>query len=134
MAKQSKGKLVVVTPGFDYTPLGAEVADQVREAAEAIRQKIKRTTKDIIAIGQALLAVKDVLEHGQFGQWLKAEFGWTDRTARNFMAVAAAFGPKTEMSSELQIDPTAAYLLAAPSVPEQAREQALERTEAGGAH
>jgi hypothetical protein len=47
------------------------------------------------------------------------------------MAVAEAFGPKTEIISDLRIDPTAAYLLAAPSAPDEAREAAIERAESG---
>ena len=46
------------------------------------------------------------------------------------MSVAERFG-KTEIISDLQLAPTAAYLLAAPSVPDEARQVALDRAEAG---
>ena len=93
---------------------------------------MKRTVEDIIEVGKDLLAVKEALPHGAFGKWLSAEFGWTERTARNFMAVAEWFGPKTEMIFDLRIAPTAAYLLAAPSAPDEARQAAIERAESGG--
>ena len=93
--------------------------------AERIRQTVKRTIEDIIAVGNDLLAVKESLDHGQFGAWIRAEFGWTDRTARNFMAVAEQFGAKSEMISDLKIAPTAAYLLASPSAPDEARQEAV---------
>jgi hypothetical protein len=131
MAKESKGELVVVEPRFDYAPLGAKTAEKVQASAARIRETVKRTIEDIIAVGTELLAVKEALPHGQFLPWLRAEFGWTERTARNFMAVAEQFGPKTEMISDLQIEPTAAYLLAAPSAPDEAREAAVERAQAG---
>ncbi len=131
MAKQPKGELVPVVPGFDYSPLEAPVVQKLRTTAERIREKVKRTIEDIIEVGNALLAVKEALPHGQFGPWLRAEFGWTERTARNFMAVAEHFGPKTEMISDLQVAPTAAYFLAGPTVPDEAREKAIERAEAG---
>jgi hypothetical protein len=99
MAKEEKGELVVVQPGFDYTPLAAKTANKVKEAADRIRQTVKRTIDDIITVGNDLLEVKEVLPHGQFTPWLRAEFGWTERTARNFMAVAEQFG-KTEMIGE----------------------------------
>jgi hypothetical protein len=102
-----------------------------KEAAERIRQTVKRTIEDIMGVGNELLAVKDALPHGQFGPWLRAEFGWTERTARNFMAVAEQFGTKTEIISDLRIDPTAAYLLAAPSAPDEAREAAVKLAEEG---
>jgi hypothetical protein len=131
MAKEAKGELVVVERRFDYSPLEAKTAEKVQASAERIREAVKRTIEDIIAVGAELLSVKEKLPHGQFGPWLRAEFGWTERTARNFMAVAEQFGPKTEMISDLQIEPTAAYLLAAPSAPDEAREAAVERAQAG---
>ena len=93
MAKEEKGELVVVQPGFDYTPLATKTANKVKEAAERIRQTVKRTIEDIMGVGNELLAVKDALPHGQFIPWLRAEFGWTERTARNFMAVAMPWPP-----------------------------------------
>jgi hypothetical protein len=85
----------------------------------------------LIVVGKELLAVKAALPHGRFGCWLRAELGWTDRTARNFMAVAERFGDKTEMLSDLGIDTTAAYLLAAVSTPEEASQKALARAAKG---
>jgi hypothetical protein len=124
-------ELVPVVVGFNYDLLETKVAEKVRSTADRIRQKVKKTLEDIIEVGNDLLAVKDTLPHGQFGSWLKAEFGWGERMAQNFMAVAQTFGPKTEIIADLTIQPTAAYLLAAPSVPDEAREKAVERAEAG---
>ena len=131
MAKEAKSDLVVVEQRFDYSLLEAKVAQRMQTAAERIKEAVKRTTEGIIEVGNELLSVKDALPHGQFGSWLRAEFGWTDRTDRNFMAVAERFGPKTEIISEMKIDPTAAYLLAAPSAPDEARENAIKRAEEG---
>jgi hypothetical protein len=47
------------------------------------------------------------------------------------MSVAEVFGPKSSIIADLRIAPTAAYLLAAPSVPEAARQEAIEKAEAG---
>jgi hypothetical protein len=47
------------------------------------------------------------------------------------MAMAEHFVPKTELISDLKIAPTAAYLLAAPSAPDEARQAAIERAESG---
>lgn len=51
--------------------------------------------------------------------------------AQNFMSVAGHFGPKTAIITDLTIQPTAAYLLAGPSVPDEARQRAVKRAEAG---
>jgi hypothetical protein len=130
MAKATKGELVLVEAPFDYSPLEAATAEKLKAAAERIRQTFKRTIEDIISVGNGRLAVRAELEHGQWLPWLRAEFGWTDRTARNFMAVAGHFG-KSETISGLRIEPTAAYLLAAPSAPDEARQAAVERAEKG---
>ncbi len=127
MAKPVKGELVVV--GFDYTPLSAKIAEKVRASAEAIRQHLQNTLASAIKIGQELLAVKETLEHGQFLPWLQAEFGWSQRTAYNFMSVAERF--EVARIANLKIPPTAAYLLAAPSVPDEARQVAISKAEAG---
>src|SRR5947209_6598139 len=95
MARQSRAELVPVSPGFDYSPLEPKVAGELREKAAKIRERVRRTLEEIIEVGKDLLAVKDALPHGQFGPWMKSEFGWAERMAQNFMAVAQAFGPKT---------------------------------------
>jgi hypothetical protein len=127
MAKQ-KGELVVL--GFDYSPLDTKIAEKARSTADRIRERLTKTLEDLIEVGNDLLAIKEALPHGQFGPWLRAEFGWAERTARNFMSVAERFG-KSARVAELTIDPTAAYLLAAASAPDEARQTAVERAEAG---
>ncbi len=69
--------------------------------------------------------------HSKFRPSLEAEFSWAERTARSFMVVAERFGGKSAIIADLPIEPTAASLLAAPSVPEQASEVAIEGAEAG---
>lgn len=128
MAKQ-KGELVVL--GFDYSPLDTKIAEQARSIADRIRERLKKTLEDLIEVGTDLLAVKEALPHGQFLPWLKAEFGWSERTAQNFMSVAENF--KSAKFAELPIQPSAAYLLAAPTVPDEARQVAIEKAEAGEA-
>ncbi len=75
--------------------------------------------------------MKEALPHGAFENWLDAEFGWTKRTARHFMAVAAWLYEKRKLVSDLHLLPTAAYLLAAKSTPVEAREEALQRAGTG---
>src|SRR5947209_14228164 len=127
VAKQPKGELVVIS--FNYDLLETKVADKVRTAADRIRERIKKTVEDISEVGSDLLAVKEALPHGQFLPWLKAEFGWSERTAQNFMSVAEQF--KSAKIADLPIQPSAAYFLAAPSVPDEARKLAIEQAQAG---
>lgn len=136
MAKQVKGEIVEVgggtrLDGFDYSRLETSLAESVQRSAERIRGKLKRSIEDIVEVGNDLIAVKEQLLHGQFTGWLRAEFGWADRMARTFMSVAEQFGPKVEKISNLPIVPSAAYILAAPSVPEEARKKAIEKAKEG---
>jgi Protein of unknown function (DUF3102) len=119
--------LVVI--GFNYDLLETKLADKVRTAADRIRERIKKTVEDIIEVGNDLLAVKEALPHGQFLPWLKAEFGWSEWTAQNFMSVTEQF--KSAKIADLPIQSSAAYLLAGPSVPDEARQKAVEKAEAG---
>jgi hypothetical protein len=89
MAKR-KDKQALTIVGFNYDKLEPAARDVAKASAERIKAKVKKTVEDIIDVGNELLAVKQVLEHGQFLKWLKGEFGWSERTARNFMAVADA--------------------------------------------
>ncbi len=129
MAKQAA--VVVIEVGFDYSCLSTPVAAQAPSTTDHVWERLRRTFEEVFVIGQDLVAVKVGLPHGQFIRWVVAEFGWTDRLAQSFMAVAERFGTKTEIISDLAIQPTATYLLAAPSVPDAAREIALQRAEAG---
>ncbi len=51
---------------FDYNVLDIETRIFVLEKAAVIQERLKRTARDIIAIGQDLIEVKGKLEHGQF--------------------------------------------------------------------
>lgn len=108
---------------FNYGMLSVEKAASARAAAERIKLRMARAAQDIIETGRELSDQKDALGHGNFLAWIEAEFGMTDRTARNFMAVHKQFGSKSEMISDLP--PTALYALAAPSTPEPVRDEAL---------
>ena len=116
---------------FDYDALDLQTRIVVQQRTAEIREHMRRTAQEVVEIGVLLSEVKERLGHGHFTTWLQAEFDWSDRTARRFMAVAAQF--KTDTVSDLTIAPAALYLLAAPSTPEPAREEALDRARAGEA-
>lgn len=97
-------------------------------ALEVEKALMRRTAQDIIEIGRRLIEVKARLGHGQFGAWLATEFEWSQDTATRFMNVAARFSNIPQIA---EFAPSALYLLAAPSTPDEVREEALERAEAG---
>jgi|GEM_PF-1885323 len=121
--------LILEEPGFDYTILSSDSRTVVQQYADEIKSLMRRSAHDVINIGQKLLEVKEQLGHGYFEAWLRAEFNWGQWTARKFMQVTRQF--KTVNFTDLSINASALYLLAAPSTPEAVRQEALERAGQG---
>lgn len=122
--------IIDVESRYDYSGLPVNVAKQVRSAADRIKKRLKRTVSDIIQTGLDLVAVKEQLSHGEWGVWLEAEFEWKHTTAWKFMQVAEKFSQCENLNS-LPVRPSALYLLAQPSVPDEARDEALDKAESG---
>lgn len=121
-------EIEVSRPEFDYSAIDAEDRKVIRRRTNEIRERLERTRDDVHQIGQRLIDVKKRLDHGQFQEWLAAEFEWSERTARSLMAVADAFA-----ADEVQgIAPSALYALSSPSVPEAARKEATKIAARGG--
>lgn len=115
--------------GFDYLSLSSSTRMIVQQHTQEIKKLMKRTAQDIIYIGHKLLEVKEKLGHGHFESWLKAEFGWSLSAGRKFMQVTRRF--KSVNFTDLFVDASALYLLAAPSTPEAVFQKALERATQG---
>lgn len=98
-----------------------------REAKARIASLHQKVMTDVVEIGRTLIQVKERLGHGNFLPWLKTEFGWAERTARNFMSVAERFGAKPAIVADLPLG--VVYRLAAPSTPDAVREQIVQRLE-----
>lgn len=114
---------------FDYASMTVHEQVEVQSAAVRIRDRMKRTVEDIIAIGQDLIAVKEKLPHGAFLPWIEAEFGMKDQTARNMMNVASMYSDKFPNFGNLA--PSVFYEIAAPSTPEVVRQAVEAKAEAG---
>lgn len=112
---------------FDYGQLDVETRITVKQRTEEIKTLLERSARDIRDVGNKLIEVKAQLGHGNFGAWLEIEFEWDHWTATQFMNVARRF-----QSCEIHnFGASALYLLAAPSTPEPARIEAIERADAG---
>ncbi len=113
---------------FDYSTLDESVARVARATAERIRANMIGA---YVEIGRSLLDVKAQMVHGTFGAWIAAEFGWSDRTAQNYMSAAEWAEANSEIVSYLP--PTAVYALSSPSTPEPARAKVIEAVRSGEA-
>jgi 16S rRNA G966 N2-methylase RsmD len=114
---------------FDYSILETTVQSKISNSTLEIKNLLHRTISDIWTIGQKLCEIKQLLPHGRFGDWLREEFDWDERTAQRFMNVTTHF--QQDNLTVLNSGATVLYLLAAPSTPPAARLEALARAEAG---
>src|SRR5215213_10060611 len=114
---------------FDYAALSSDVAADARAAVQRIRILGDTIAENIAGVGRELIAMKERLGHGSFMPWIEAEFGWTIRTAENYMQVAERFGAKAKHVSYLPL--RTLYQLAAPSAPEAVVQKVITRAEAG---
>lgn len=112
-----------------YAGLDVETRIVVQQRTSEIKTLMRRTAQDIVEIGLKLVEVKARLGHGLFYAWLHAEFEWSESAAVKFMQVAERF--KSVNFTDLQLAPSALYLLAAPSVSEPAFEEAVLRAQEG---
>jgi hypothetical protein len=97
------------------------------------REQLTEPRGCIIEIGVELIAASEEVPHGEWERWLKEEFDWSDRTARRYVSVASAFSSDTVSADfdTLTIEANALYALAASDVPQAARDEAVERAQAG---
>jgi hypothetical protein len=84
---------------------------QPADIAVEIRGRRVKTSGDAIAIGALLIEAKAQLPHGRWLPWLLQEFGYSPRTAQNYIqAYKFALDPRN--NSDLNLAPTALYRLA----------------------
>lgn len=95
-----------------------------------IRALGRLTVEALIRIGEQLERAKQAVRHGFFVTWLTERLGWELRTAQRYMMVWEAF-KNDNLSCLDMIDPSALYLLAAPSTSSDVRNQALRRASRG---
>lgn len=115
---------------FDYNQLNPENRLLIQQHTQELKERLQRTAQDIWEIGQKLAEVRARLKHGQFDTWLKAEFGWSRRTAYNFINVFETFKERAKFA-HLDIATSALYLLASPSIPQDIKAQFIEVAQAG---
>jgi len=118
---------VVAEQGYDYSQLSGNTARHAMAAAKRIKKRMTRPNS--IDIGKDLMGVKNRLEHGQWENWLKAEFEWSCSIALKHMQVAEAF--ESVNFTDLAIRQSALYLLAQPSTSQESRTAAITLAKAG---
>lgn len=72
-------------------PTTADNDKQFASVATRIRKRTQKGVLMLVENGRDLLLVKEKMGHGNFGTWLKREFGWSERTAQNYMSATKAY-------------------------------------------
>jgi hypothetical protein len=99
------------------------------EHAAEIRRLGKRVVEDVIEIGGRLTECKRICGHGNWLPWLNREFKWTEMTATRFINVYEMSKSNNLLNLELPI--SGLYLLAAPGTSKEARNEIIDRAQAG---
>lgn len=118
---------------FDYDILDSSTRTVVQQRTGEIKALMRRTAQDIIEIGAKYSEVRDLLRHnknGGFEAWAESETGTARRLVYSFISVYETFGNRANFA-QLDIAPSALYLLAAPSTPDEARQEAIEHASNG---
>jgi hypothetical protein len=115
---------------FDYNILKSEQRSIIQQKTEEIKERLKRSAQDIWEIGQKLSEVRSQLAYGHFDKWLKAEFGWSRRTAYNFIKVYEAF-PERATVAQVNIAASALYQLSSPSTSKEVRAKFIKKAQDG---
>jgi phage N-6-adenine-methyltransferase len=101
------------------------------ENADVIRGLTKRVIGDIIEIGRRLSSCRTLLKEGTgWRHWLETELRWSPQTAGRYIQVWEATFQHSNLE-HLNLSISGLYLLAAPSTPEEARTEIIERAENG---
>jgi hypothetical protein len=102
--------------------------------AARIRQLMQDWTNNSIALGEELRAARDTFPIGAknarlgWSQWLRAEFGITERRARSLIQVATQFGCA---AAEVNVGGRVLEFLATKTVPPKGREEVIARLKKG---
>lgn len=71
-----------------------------KKSPEVLAAEIRALTAsmlaNIIEIGRRMCQAKEILPHGQFGEWVKNETGYSQSTANNFMKLFQEYGAPQE--------------------------------------
>ena len=94
------------TPRFKYSDVVVSDQKKCEDAIDRIFGYQRRMASDVVAIGCLLIDVKEKLEHGQFGAWIKHYLGWSQQTISNMMRAGETFG-KVPNFGDLTIDTSA---------------------------
>lgn len=120
---KTKATAVVEMKETDISVRSPEViAAEIRSIDQQARQYVLQSA---IEIGRRLTEVKELVPHGEWGNWLKTNVNYSQSSANNFMRVAEEYG-NSQALANLSYSQAVALL----SVPAEEREAFVEENNA----
>ena len=117
LARAASHEIIPDTPlKYDYNKVDERVREEVRYRVIDGKRRSERMMTDIHEFGKDLLAIKELVPHGQFLEICIVEFEISERLAQNWMNVARHFEPG---QVPLFSDSGALYMLAGPSISDE---------------
>ena len=104
------------------------IPNNLKKLATLVQRIKSRNDAYAIDTGKDLLQAKAMLKHGEFGPWLKANFGWSTSTAGNYMNAAKL---AEQAPAVAKLKPAAVVALAAPSTPDVVKSEVIADLEKG---
>lgn len=94
--------------------------NQLNYIADEINTRINRFKHDVFNIGKLLTEAKELLPHGEFGNWVQNSCGLNHQTANNFMRVYGFCDGNPEIAEK--ISQSIIYKIASKNFPTQIKE------------
>ncbi|HET6917809.1 MAG TPA: hypothetical protein VFH56_17110 [Acidimicrobiales bacterium] len=114
--------------GFDYAQLPDDKRQRIEQATARVRDLHTRMASDAVELGRVLTAVYQDLGPRLFTVWRAAEFHLSQGTCSNLMMIAERFG---DLDCLNRFQPSALYELGRARVPDQVKDEAIERARSG---
>jgi hypothetical protein len=118
---------------FDYGTLPPDIAEDLQRYVARIRTQVRDLGHSINVIGHFLTRAKQVLAHGLFMRWARAEFGFSVGTAENYMRMYEFTGHDGRFETVRILSPTTLYLISAKNAPPEIVKAVLARAAGGEA-
>lgn len=108
------------------------IVRQKEYLTQQARNVLKRTAQDIIDLSQICHEYHETFGYQEYIRWVKEDLGISETMGRRALNVYDEFGCTANLAVR-DLQPSVLYLLAAPSTPESARQEAIEKAESGEA-
>jgi hypothetical protein len=114
--------------------LAIACAKKIHAEIDGIKEALERINRSKYNIGRELTLAKTAFFHGQWGDWLEAEFEWSQDTAENYMRLYRVFNEerfRTLRNLEGVVPLTTLYQLTRKSTPDEVRQELVEDLDLG---